>query len=842
MSSKPISHSELIEPLQSFLESFTQELTEQKFVPAFRDELKRLLASLENLQQSEDTLQQIARGVDRLREVFAPAGTRLLESVKDLETVMRGHTDQLKERAEDVLKDLLQTHEQLETAMRSEAGLLQEQTSASREALSRTIAEIEGRLTSLTSHVDGLAKRVENERIALCAAAPEAMSGGAAPASAALPATVRMELPDDLRNLISHSEESVTRELERYHEEITGWLKQGRTDESERLSKLDHRITEALSSVGPRVQEELENAVSRLRDQMQTLILAEVETRTVRGEGAAGGTTASSGDTAAAITASETRILREIGTLQKAQKSDNAERILRELVQGLEEATQKYAERATADSQSVRDSLTSLQRIFSQVRDAEQQNREQLAVVTNGVDTIVKGQREHHHVVEEQLRATQVRLDSQVRTFEQKAEEDRQMFGQLAAAMTRAEQAATSATDLAMTDSRAQRERIEIALKDLRERIERGLSTDSERTYETLRQIAEAWTEALEALREFVSKTITGRTDSIVTRLEGIETRLAEAGQTGGSVQRELQNEIKRTGSVFDERIQTLKTDSDAFVQAIETHVKAVSSEVAALRAKQDQSLAVLKEAIRANYDENAVRLKEVIESAYDSYAKQTAAVPQALDRVVHLVQSLNQGDQIALQTVVSDTKNILSLSNEKFELLVSDNNAIKKFFPLLDRRLEKQQAELEMARKAQVRQDKELSNVQAALTQNRDWQDEQMREIRSDLSGLQTQTGERFENTQDDLSQLKADVSALHNEHLPSFRRELSTLLTSKFEFIENTLHERQETLRKEMEERQDADRAVSKKNFMILAALIAVSILVQVVLQLTRTPGAGR
>ncbi len=75
---------ELIQPLQSFLETFTQELTEQKFVPAFRDELKRFLSTIENLQKSEASLQQIAVGVDRLREVFAPAGTKLLEGAKDL--------------------------------------------------------------------------------------------------------------------------------------------------------------------------------------------------------------------------------------------------------------------------------------------------------------------------------------------------------------------------------------------------------------------------------------------------------------------------------------------------------------------------------------------------------------------------------------------------------------------------------------------------------------------------------------------------------------------------------------------------------------------------------------
>src|SRR5512142_1796840 len=124
--------SELLEPLQAFLQTFTQELTEQQFVPAFREELRRLVAAIENLQQSEESLQQIARGVDRLREVFAPAGTRMLENVKDLESLMRTNANDLRDRSSQVIKDLLSTHDQLEAALRNEAGLIQEQTSASR--------------------------------------------------------------------------------------------------------------------------------------------------------------------------------------------------------------------------------------------------------------------------------------------------------------------------------------------------------------------------------------------------------------------------------------------------------------------------------------------------------------------------------------------------------------------------------------------------------------------------------------------------------------------------------------------------------------------------------------
>ncbi|MBU0691921.1 hypothetical protein KKH18_08910, partial [bacterium] len=142
---KPGMQQDLIEPLREFLESFTQELTEQQFIPAFREELRRLLAALERIQESGDTLQQIATGVDKLREVFAPSGTRMLEGVKELEGLMRNNADGLKSQAEEVLADLLKTHNELENALRAEAGVLQEQTSVSKDTLTRTASEIEER-------------------------------------------------------------------------------------------------------------------------------------------------------------------------------------------------------------------------------------------------------------------------------------------------------------------------------------------------------------------------------------------------------------------------------------------------------------------------------------------------------------------------------------------------------------------------------------------------------------------------------------------------------------------------------------------------------------------------
>ena len=160
---KPGMQQELIEPLREFLQTFTQELTEQQFIPAFRDELRRLLTAFERIQESGDTLQQIATGVDRLREVFTPSGTRVLEGVKELEALMRNNADGLKVQAEEVLTDLLKTHNELEVALREEAGVLRDQTAIGRDALTRTATEIEERLSALTKQIDGLCRKTESE-------------------------------------------------------------------------------------------------------------------------------------------------------------------------------------------------------------------------------------------------------------------------------------------------------------------------------------------------------------------------------------------------------------------------------------------------------------------------------------------------------------------------------------------------------------------------------------------------------------------------------------------------------------------------------------------------------
>jgi hypothetical protein len=91
-------------------------------------------------------------------------------------------------------------------------------------------------------------------------------------------------------------------------------------------------------------------------------------------------------------------------------------------------------------------------------------------------------------------------------------------------------------------------------------------------------------------------------------------------------------------------------------------------------------------------------------------------------------------------------------------------------------------------------------------------------------------------------LARLRAELAALQEDYLPAFRRELATLLASKFEFIEGTLHERQEGLRKGLADREDQEHVTTKKSFLLVAGLVGLSIAAQILFHLMQTPGAGK
>jgi len=822
---------ELVEPLQTFLQTFTQELTEQQFIPAFRDELRRLVTATDNLQHAEESLQQIARGVDRLREVFAPAGTQLLEGVKNLETVMRSNANDLRDRSGEVLKDLLSTHDQLEAALRNEAGVLQEQTSASREALARTVADVEGRLQTLTTTIESLCRKLEIDASTLVTA-PRGGDAASAPQAAVQHVPVTVNLPDELRDLLARTETTIQTELQRQRTEMLSVLKQTVTQGDKQIQHFDRAVEEALSSVGPRVREELDQALEQIRGQIQSSWASAPRVTEGNGESAAGTPQVSPEAVAGSLASAERRILSELSALRKSQKTEQsaAEKAVKELTKEYSEAARRQIAQVAENSQQLGEALAALHTFSNDLQRDERGAREQLASLRAAMESLSSAQGEHDQRHRQEMHEALETLRGQAQTLSQKAEEDRQMLTQLAAAMGRAEQAATTATERAHSESRLLREKIDSSLKDLAERMQRDTASETTRVQDTLRQLAQAWQGELAALREDITRVTAQASEALADNLKQMQTQIADAARGQQSGNRDLHGELGRMATALDDKVGNLQTATESFTEEMQNHVKAVANEVAKQRASQEQSLAVLREAIRANYDDNAARLKEVIEGGYDQFVKQIGTIPASLDRYAHLIQSLHQGDQLALQAIASDSKNLLGLSTEKFETILADGAAMKKFYPLLDRKLEKHSQEIEGVRKAQSKQDKELTELKEGVENSQEKGEKASQHIKTEVHKLQEQMQERFTSTQEALGQTQLGLEALKEQDLPAFRREFATLLSTKFDLMETSVREKQDTLRSELFQRLERERRTNNRIYLLLGLLAVLAVTVQV------------
>ena len=831
MTPKPGPLQDLVEPLQSFLQTFTQELTEQQFIPAFRDELRRLVTAIDNLQQSEDTLQQIARGVDRLREVFAPAGTRLLEGVKDLETLMRSNATDLRDRSGDVLKDLLSTHDQLEAALRNEAGLLQEQTSASRDALTRTVADVEGRLQTLTATLESLCRKMETEAAELVSA-PRAIETPTQPQTVVQQVPVTVNLPAELHDLLARTEATVQTELQRQRGELLSAFKQTSSQNETRLEQIDRAVDQALSGVGPRVQEELDQALERMRDQFQSFLLSVPTAPAPTSGGESTAPQVSADVFAGSLAASEKRILSELVTLRKSQKGEQAaaEKVIKDLAREYDEAARKQIALVQNESQQLAESLSGLQQLASALQSEERSSREQLTALKSATEKLAASHQEQDQRRTKEAQEALESLRAQSQLLTQKAEEDKNIQTQLAAAIGRAEQAATTATERAHSESRMLREKIDSSLKDLAERIQRDTASETGRIQDVLRQLAQAWQGELAALRDEITRVTGEASESIAANLKQLQALINDGQRTEQAANRDLHGEIGRMATALDDRVGNLQTATEAFTQEMQSHVKAVAGEVAKQRASQEQSLAVLKEAIRANYDDNAARLKEVIEGGYDAFVKQIGTIPAALDRYAHLIQSLHQGDQLALQAISSDTKNILGLTTEKFELMLADSAAMKKVYPLLDRKLEKHSQEIEGVRKAQSKQDKELAELRSQLGSVQEKADTHAKSLKEETRRFEHDTAEQFAVTQGSLRDVQSELKSVQEEDLPAFRREFATLLSTKFDLMETSVRDRQQALKSEIFTRMDDERHSRNRVYLLLGLLAVLAVTVQV------------
>ncbi|MBK6764969.1 MAG: hypothetical protein IPG71_01300 [bacterium] len=842
--SKPTPGAELVEPLRQFLENFTQELTEQQFIPAFRGELGKLAEGLDNIQQSGETLQQIARGVDRLKEVFAPAGTRMLESVKEIETQMRAGGDQLRSRAEEVLAQLADNHRGLEQALRDEAGLLTDQNSQSRETLTRVSNEIEEQLKSFSSKLDALCRRAEQEITQLgqltSRAAEQPVYVAAVHTDAPPPPpTAYPQNTEEISQLLAHTENVVAEELARYSSEVRELLSSNTRDHSDRLQKLDKTIDEALRTVAPKVQVELDSALSRLRDQMDAML--RIEREMPRPEHTDEHQAAPAVDPSVFLTAlssAENRMLREFDEIRKAGANELTEvqRGLADFALDLGEVTEKQTERIEKEQQVVKELLMKIERMAKERSGNVQSLLRQTGDLKQQFDTLRSqfGQSSSQLMQQasqntEQIVTQTQQINSQTEALNLLQQSADGHFAQLRNLLTRVEEQASRVLEQQSQETRATRERIEAGIAELRSRWDGRFEVLTQKSEEIAGRISGEFAQQLAHLQDEVAHSLSDLGVAIRTDLSRFDTVVREQGNKHDASNRDLAAEVARTANLLDEKfsgIESKREENERFTRAIESHVKAVATEVTSLRSKQQEQIEVFKEAIRANYDDNAARLKEVIDGAYDKFLEQIRTVPQALDRYSKFAETMNQSNQLALQGIAGDTANVLTVVNE----IKSDAETQRKYYPILSKSLEKHEQMLESVRRSQSDHDKDIAANAKSISDLREEMSRTLIDLRGELRRIEGAEQTRLAELVQMLGTTFSELEKLQRSDLPAFRRDLIQLVQSKFEFIETTQSERQAAIRAEIVAQLDTSGKSHGKDIKWLTILVGVGLALQV------------
>lgn len=394
--------------------------------------------------------------------------------------------------------------------------------------------------------------------------------------------------------------------------------------------------------------------------------------------------------------------------------------------------------------------------------------------------------------------------------------------------IARTEEQAAKLVEQQNNENRAARERIEAGLNDLRSRWDGKFEFLAQKSEEITGKLTGEFQENISSLKDEVEGSLSLLGEALRADMARFDTLIREFSKHHESTTRELNSEVSRAANLIDEKLSGFESkheENERFTRAVEGHVKVVASEVSALRSKQQEQLEVLKEAVRANYDDNAARLKEVIESAYDRFLEQIRAIPQTLERYSKFIETMNQSNQLALQGIAGNTENLLTLTQE----LREDNDAQKKFYPLLNKSLEKHGQVLEAVRRSQTEHDKNFSQVSKHAAETR----EEFSKFLIDLKGELRRVEGAEQTKLSELSQMHnttySELEKLQKNDLPAFRKEVIQLVQSKFEFIENTQAERVAALRAELSSRLDAQHKIGKRSATMIACLIALGVFVQ-------------
>ena len=767
MATDPETH-ELLEPLRTFLESLTDDLTQEKFLPAFREEIAEVRQSFESLSQSQETLEQISRGVDRLRDIFAPAGTRLLSGVKDFEQLLSQNVEQLHDHAGDILEGLRKTHVELESSLRAEAETVQESTAASREALQETTENVEQQLATLRNVV-----HVE----------PEGEPQGSEERNAAL------------QEFLEAARRNFDEKSEGLHTVLQEGLASLAENNDERLGRLSEVLREVARSIGPKVREEIEAALEPLSTSLKAANPDEKKKGGAKGRSAASQEPAETSADAKSLVTKLTEFQR-----RNREGLTELQHVLKTAVEQLSDETAAHEKKSRESLSGIVSSLSGLEKRIESIR----KTGEKPTAVLQSLTEVVLEQKK----------------DS--------AAGQADFFGKIKQQIGNVQETITDVTGQIQSENTANAERIEVVLQETQGTFSENLETERAEIEKLLQHFSHEWekklggklddiTEKIARLpEEFhghleeVSTNLTGQGQAQQERAEALDISIGELSASLDELRRfssewkekwsgkigEMNGEIERLHEEFRNRFEELSSNhvelcSEEQERAQELHqeLKNLSGSLEKIHAAQKSGPGTLKDAIDHSYKETQERLQKVIDGGYDKFLKQISTVPQALERYASLLQSLHQGDKLALDAISSDCRNILKVAKDEFLELENKHDALKKIFPLLERKLERQAGSIGDIQQNTETLDDTLQTVKKGLHETQSSLTDLLRDQKEQTVEVVDRVAKNLSDVASSLEELHSKIERLRDNTLTVIQQELTDFVTSKFEFMEKAL-----------------------------------------------------
>ncbi len=740
--------SELLEPLKEFLETLSDELTQQKFIPAFRQEIASLRSAFEDLSQSQQTLEQLAHGVDRLREVFAPAGTRLLASVKDLEQLIGQNIAQLQGYAGEMLTSLERTREELGHSLQSEAELVQESARASRQALTETLTEVEHRLADLRQSGSGLL-----------------------PSDGSLSQHPDISPPEPSATTQGDFEAEWGRLQVVLREGLANFQRQA----TERLERLDEAVSTIGSGIGHQVRQEVQSALSPLRSHLQTLAEQAIHPAEKKKSGSKGRSEPEFNASSVRhdLSVGMTSLIQKIAELRKEYQDNSAE-----FRKTLQVTMQRYSEEATVQQKKSSDAADAVVKSLARL--------EQLGVESG-----------------EALKRSFVETTGQQQErFEQQASIQSASFGKIETRIAHAQEATFAAITEVQRENAALGKHIEEGFRAIQSDMTAGFNAERSEIEARVSRFSAEW-----------KTQWSGKFDKIIAtlgRLEKLEDGLTELSNAQNSDRQER----RETAETFM------------------AEIGQVSNELTQIRTAQEATPTILKDAANRAYAETQERLRRVIDAGYDRFLQQISSVAQTVERYANLLESLHKSDELALNTIISDCKSILRVASEEFRNLRENHDALKKIFPLLERRLERQLGEIGAVRRVTEAMERSLEAVGDNLREAQGSLSEMLQDQSGQISDFAQRTVQGFVETAGMLNRVRTDLEQLRETTLATLQREITDFVTSKFEFMEKAFVDHQALLKKELLAQLECEQTERRKGTNWVFVLIGFGILLQLLI----------